>query len=345
MTHPTTTQLDALLDAIRITDRRSLTATLHAAIERDRIGGNATPDGYPTSSGNGRRTTGTSSSVETAAARLAPPDRPRHDQRRARHPRGERMTLTLQPSITAGNATVERMIADGNATLAVLATALRRLEDALAGYPSEPGTGPAAAVPAPHQLPAGRVGCPARGCGATHRSATSFLAHWHDEHAPTPSTHPERHALSGADEAARDAAALAKALNGAAVRMLTARRIAEKWGVTKIGAKVTTNPRDDLWCTSCLRARHFTPRRTEGGTVCRWCADTLRGLNAVRAELGLTATDTIPIAAVEKHAAGRTVTANDLTGWARDPTPARRPRRARTQREATAARRDHDIEP
>lgn len=75
MTHPTTAQLDALLDQIRITDRRSLTATLHAAIERDRIGGTNTPDGYPTSSNGGRRGNNPLTSVEAAAARLARPER------------------------------------------------------------------------------------------------------------------------------------------------------------------------------------------------------------------------------------------------------------------------------
>lgn len=252
------------------------------------------------------------------------------------------MTLNLQPSITAATATVERTIADGNALLVVLASALRRLEDALAGYPTEPGSGPAATVPDAHRLPGGRHGCPARGCATEHDTTGGYLAHWHDEHAPTASTHPERHALGGHDEAARDIDALIKALTGASTRMLTARRIAEKWGVTRIGAKVTTNPRDDLWCTSCLRVNNPEPRRKQGGQLCEWCSKTLRHLNAIRAELGRPAVTALPIPAVEKHAQGRRITETDLRSWARDTTPSRRVGRARTQRQATELLRTGD---
>lgn len=251
------------------------------------------------------------------------------------------MTLNLQPATTAAAAQLQRIAADAHATLAVIADALRRLEDGTAGYPTRPGTGPAAAIPTPEQRPDGRTGCPVRSCGAV---IDDWHAHWHDQHAPTASTQPERMALAGTDEAETDAATLIRELRRAGTAMLTARRTAEKWGITKIGTKTTTTPRDDAWCTSCLRINSFSPRRTEGGTHCRWCADTLRKVNTVRAEQGLPELATPPVAAVEKHAAGRNVTATDIEGWAKTPTPPRR-RSARTQRAATRALRAGRTEP
>jgi hypothetical protein len=251
------------------------------------------------------------------------------------------VTLNLQPATTAAAAQLQRIAADAHATLAVIADALRRLEDGTAGYPTTPGTGPAAAIPTPVQRPDGRTSCPVRGCGAV---TDDYHGHWHDQHAPTTSTQPERMALAGTDEAETDTTTLIRELRRAGTSMLTVRRTAEKWGVTKIGAKTTTTPRDDAWCTSCRRANHFTPRRPEGGPDCRWCADTLRNLNSVLANLGLPPVTVIPIAAVEKHAAGRRVTAADLEGWAKAPTQPRR-RSPRTQRAATRALRTGRTEP
>lgn len=246
------------------------------------------------------------------------------------------MPLNLQPATDAVTAQLQRIAADANATLAVIADAVRRLDDAQAGYPTAASSGPAATMPTPHPHGATGWACPARGCATTGTDGASWPAHWQDEHGPLPSTQPERHALAGHDDAATDTTALLRDLRRAGASILAARRTAEKWGVTKIGAKTTTTPRDDAWCTSCRRANHFTPRRPEGGPDCRWCADTLRNLNSVLSNLGLPPVTAIPIAAVEKHASGRRVTAADLEGWAKTPTQPRR-RSPRTQRAATRA--------
>lgn len=58
----------------------------------------------------------------------------------------------------------------------------------------------------------------------------------------------------------------------------------------------------DTWCTSCSRVGSLSPRRHNGGQLCRWCEDTARALNAQQP----------PVSLVEKHAQGRRITQADL---------------------------------
>lgn len=245
------------------------------------------------------------------------------------------MSLNLRPATAAFTAELVRVAADAHATLTVIAAALRRLDEGQAGYPTAVTAGTAPAILTPVRTATGWA-CPARACTATGTHDTEWHQHWADEHGPTQSTHPERLALAGVDEATRDTTTLIAALHRASASMLAVRRIADKWGQTRIGERTTTTPADDLWCTSCLRANHFAPRRANGSTRCEWCDKTLRAVNKIRTANKLDALTAVPEAAVTKHAAARTVTAADIEAWARTNTPAA-PRRGqrRTQREAT----------
>jgi hypothetical protein len=82
---------------------------------------------------------------------------------------------------------------------------------------------------------------------------------------------------------------------------------------------VIPTPVDDIWCVSCRKAGHMTPRRPGNhGDRCRWCADTLRAVNVVRAERRLVALLELPTAAIHHRSAGRRTTARDIEGWAKD---------------------------
>lgn len=216
------------------------------------------------------------------------------------------MTLNLRPA--TNNATRQLTNITTNATTATthIETALRRLHDGQAGYPTQPGTGTTNTPDPDH----------------------------------TPNTHPERHALNGTDEATTDTHRLLGALNAATHNLETIRHLTQKWGATHIGHHTNTTPTDSLWCTSCIRGNHFNPRRPDGGTTCRWCTDTLRALNTHRQQHHLPPVETIPIEAIDKHAAGRRVTTNDLTAWAKPTTTTPTTRRPRTQRQATTALRE-----
>jgi hypothetical protein len=89
----------------------------------------------------------------------------------------------------------------------------------------------------------------------------------------------------------------------------------DKWAFTRHGSEHDANPHD-VGCVSCNRANSFSPRRVEGGDLCRWCADKLREMNGLRAGIGLEVLDAVPLAAVQKHARGQKLTANDVERWA-----------------------------
>ena len=117
------------------------------------------------------------------------------------------------------------------------------------------------------------------------------------------------------DTALRDLAAvddLGRRIERDARAMLN---ILEKWAYTRHGSERDANPHD-IGCVSCNRANSFSPRRVEGGDTCRWCADKLREMNGLRAGIGLEALDAVPLAAVQKHARGQKLTANDVERWA-----------------------------
>lgn len=56
-------------------------------------------------------------------------------------------------------------------------------------------------------------------------------------------------------------------------------------------------------CRSCLRVGVHTPRRPEGGDLCRWCSDTRRALDR---------TGDIPAWLLERHHQGRRITTRDI---------------------------------
>lgn len=166
-----------------------------------------------------------------------------------------------------------------------LNAAVRRMADATPGYPS------------------GRTGVP------------------HGPDADVHLTQPERFTDTLRDEAVKDYEALVKAVS----RLHTASRdvygYATKWGVTKDTRNVegqlrVADPEDDMWCKSCLRIRHFAPRRAQGGVNCDWCAATLRDLNQTRAGQGRKALEELPRQALQAHAEGRRVYQKDLERWA-----------------------------
>jgi hypothetical protein len=56
-------------------------------------------------------------------------------------------------------------------------------------------------------------------------------------------------------------------------------------------------------CESCFRdGGHRTPKRNDGGRLCRWCQDIARTIGA----------DQPPLALVEKHHRGRRITERDI---------------------------------
>lgn len=67
MSHPTRNQVDDLCDRMRRVDWRAVARRLNAAIERDRRGGDLTPDGYPSSTLGGDGGGSELTSVEAAA--------------------------------------------------------------------------------------------------------------------------------------------------------------------------------------------------------------------------------------------------------------------------------------
>lgn len=172
---------------------------------------------------------------------------------------------------------LDRATADLEATRRLLSHAVARLDDSEPGYPGG-GTG-----------------------GATG-----------DDSGPLRSTVILR------DDALRDRALLEQRLRklDQDARMLL--RLTQKWGMRSIGE--TDREPDELWCRSCLRAGHMAPRRTSPGKThgenCRWCDDTLRAVNVVRAERKQPGLAELPLVAVRWHSEGRRVTARDIEAWA-----------------------------
>lgn len=130
-------------------------------------------------------------------------------------------------------------------------------------------------------------------------------------------TQPERFTSTLKDEALKDYAKLIRAVRLHEQTACDIYGITSKWGVTKDPKDLNVaDPEDDMWCQSCLRIRHLSPRRAQGGVNCDWCATTLRALNQTRADKGLKAMDGLPTQALRAHAEGRRVYQKDLERWA-----------------------------
>jgi hypothetical protein len=221
--------------------------------------------------------------------------------------------------------------------------ALGRLYDGLAGYATQPGTSVATPIDVVLENRGGIVAwtCSSRRCARdpnAHGTAMNdidarraFLDHHAEEHTFDPATQPERGAMSGEDAAARDIATIQTAARQLRHFARGGRDVTDRWGITRIGAKVDL-PNDAMWCASCKRANHFSARRPEGGEVCRWCADKLVAVNAVRAERDAEPLDALPIEAIEAYARGDNVYVRDIERWAAlassQVTDVRRPRRS-----------------
>lgn len=67
-------------------------------------------------------------------------------------------------------------------------------------------------------------------------------------------------------------------------------------------------PIDEIWCDNCKQYGTNSPRRPEGGKVCRWCADFRR--NHTRATDNSHQLPTRPL--VDRHAQGHNPTSKDL---------------------------------
>ena len=93
-----------------------------------------------------------------------------------------------------------------------------------------------------------------------------------------------------------------------------------KWRDALATEAATSTHADDAWCTSCLRVGSLTPRRSGGGTLCRWCQDVGR-------EVG----GELPIWLVEKRRQGGRVTQADIDR-ARQERPGRKRSRSRRDR-------------
>ena len=128
---------------------------------------------------------------------------------------------------------------------------------------------------------------------------------------------PLRSAVVMRDHALRDRAALEADLARIALLARNTLGVTQRWGIRRVGD--TDREPSEMWCRSCIRAGHMAPRR-EGnhGPNCRWCGDTLRAVNVVRAERHLAALAELPLVAVRHHSEGRRTTARDIEGWARD---------------------------
>jgi hypothetical protein len=128
---------------------------------------------------------------------------------------------------------------------------------------------------------------------------------------------PLRSAVVMADDAIRDRAELAKLAQRTALDARNLLGICHRWGIARHGDGTTREP-DEMWCRSCLRAGHMTPKRQANhGPNCRWCGDALRTVNGLRAERRQPALTELPIEAVRWHAEGRKITDKVLDQWAR----------------------------
>lgn len=172
---------------------------------------------------------------------------------------------------------LDRAAADLDATRRLLAAAVGRMDDAAPGYP---------------------------GGGSGVGSG--------DDSGPT------RGQVVLGDSALMDRQMLERRLHRLEMESLAVLRIAQKWGIRSVGE--STREPDEMWCRSCLRAGHMAPRRTSNGTThgsnCRWCDDTLRAVNVVRAERRQPPLAELPVTAVRWHAEGRRTTARVIEAWA-----------------------------
>ncbi len=171
-------------------------------------------------------------------------------------------------------------IGAGNDAKRYLLTALQHMADASPGYPS------------------GHTGGPSGPDSDVHL------------------TQPERFEMLR-DDAIADYQRLVTRVRDGREAMVDVWGIVTKWGVVRDAADLeVADPEDEMWCRSCLRIRHFAPRRQSGGVNCDWCATTLRTLNETRASKAKRALTELPLQAVRAHAEGRRVYQRDLERWA-----------------------------
>lgn len=161
------------------------------------------------------------------------------------------------------------------AALPRLTEALTNLADAQPGYHTGGNTG-------------GNTGSTTTG-GHTDRTATLAIA-------PTdPATHDLHTAHTLATRIATDTLALTDIIRRWANPTTTWRN-----SLATEAARTHT----DTTCRSCLRIGVMTPRRPEGGDLCRWCADTRRAIDRP---------GDIPTWLLELHHQGRRITTRDIT--------------------------------
>lgn len=219
----------------------------------------------------------------------------------------------------------------------VMPDAVRRLTAAQPGFPTA-ASGGGRTIDVVLEERGGIVhwSCPIRSCDndptARGRAVTegaaqrAFLAHRDEAHASEASTQPERYAMLGPDEAVSDFAALRRTVLRARIesrRLVHSARggyhLANKWGVT-VDTRNVPDPADTEWCTSCTRVPNFSPRRPEGGELCRWCDSALRDINAARAEHDMEPLLTLPLVAAQHYKRHGRGAARHIDKWAAVPT-------------------------
>lgn len=139
-------------------------------------------------------------------------------------------------------------------------SAMRRLDQARAGYPSST---PGASTPAANTH-----------AGALDQLILDDLDPDQYGHLSTTRTTPVESRAGHYDEATTDIAALRTAVIAAEKYTRIAKDIAHKWAIVRIDdTTVTTRLAtiDAIWCTNCAQHGFSNPRR-EGGAVCDYCA-------------------------------------------------------------------------
>lgn len=102
----------------------------------------------------------------------------------------------------------------------------------------------------------------------------------------------------GADTAVRDEARLWQATPQLRDAARTIYAVLTTYGTRRTPIATLPDDPDSMWCRSCLRVNHHSPRRSAGGDLCRWCL-----------EHRPDGWDMPPLAAAEAYSRGITVTA------------------------------------
>lgn len=119
------------------------------------------------------------------------------------------------------------------------------------------------------------------------------------------------------DPAMKALAALLKAVDAVSRETALLDHQTARWS-TVFASTNLPDTTSSLWCVSCLRVGATSPKRPEGGDVCRWCQDKLRAVNNYRRanDIGAPLAE-LPAAAVLRHARGERTRDIDIDTWAR----------------------------